>query len=74
MHSFDNREQIWDQRSYEVGVRTEADLLIALEAMKSQAIELNHELDELSAKLQAHWHLTNHSDNLQTVLIENQVV
>ena len=35
MFSFDEREKIWDQNDYEERVKVEAEMLVALEALKT---------------------------------------
>jgi len=34
VHNFDNHREIWDQKDYEERVKVEAELLVALEALK----------------------------------------
>ena len=37
VYEFDDTKQIWNQENYEERVKAEADILVALEAMKTEA-------------------------------------
>mmetsp|Transcript_21572 Transcript_21572/g.25344 ORF Transcript_21572/g.25344 Transcript_21572/m.25344 type:complete len:110 (+) Transcript_21572:416-745(+) len=45
---FDERNPIFDQQTYEMRIRAEADIMIALEAEKTDIVFIYKRLDELS--------------------------
>merc|ERR1712084_32352 len=49
VHEFNEWEEIWDQSKYEWRLQQEADLMVALEAMREALVELDHDVDELES-------------------------
>ena len=48
VYEFDDTKQIWNQENYEVRVKAEADILVALEAMKTEAKFLEEDTVSIS--------------------------
>ena len=44
---FNEWEEIWDQKSYEYRLEQEAELMIALEALREDLVHLDHDIDDL---------------------------
>ena len=44
---FNEWEEIWDQDRYESRINTEAELLVALEALRESIVELDYRIDHL---------------------------
>ena len=49
---FDQHAAIWNQNDYTERVKMEAEILVALEALKESIVNTNHEVDNLFAHLQ----------------------
>lgn len=47
MSSFDKNENIFTQQTYEVRINAEADIIVALEALKDEVHWLTHSLSEM---------------------------
>merc|ERR1712151_498389 len=45
---FDAWETIWDQGSYEARLEQEAELMVALEALREDLVDLDHDIDDLN--------------------------
>ena len=49
MDDFNEWEEIWGQGDYESRLHTEAELMVALEALREDLVELDHDLDDLDS-------------------------
>ena len=47
VYEFDESKYIWNQEAYTCRVKTEADMLVTLEALKTSVRHLHLDLDEL---------------------------
>ena len=56
VYSFDENKSIWDQNDYEERVKVEAELLVALEALKSSASYLAFDVHTLEERI----HINDH--------------
>ena len=52
MRKFRTRRRTWDQEDYEKRVNSEADMMVALEALKEQSVYLNKDVDQLNIQIE----------------------
>jgi hypothetical protein len=62
VYHFDEAEPIWDQGDYEERVKMEADMLVALEALKETVQYLHHDIDHLDAIVEYQHELIMHNE------------
>ena len=48
MYNFDEDQNIFDQKAYESRVKVEAELMIALEALKTSIVHLKQDIDTIN--------------------------
>lgn len=53
VYSFDTKDQIWDQQDYNERVKVEAEILVALEALKTSVSYLHFEIDSINLRISA---------------------
>lgn len=53
VYHFDENQQIFQQHEYEKRVMSEAELLVALEALKSSILLLHKDMDEVQGLIEA---------------------
>ena len=59
---FDERDQIWDQNDYEERVKVEAEMLVALEALKTSVGYIGYDIVTVNGKID-HCTWRNNQDN-----------
>ena len=53
MYEFNANKPIWDQNDYEERVKVEAEMLVALEALKESVVYLGHDIKDVVSKFQS---------------------
>merc|ERR1712228_598354 len=63
VHDFNEWEEIRDQHAYEERLETEAELVIALEALREALVDIDHEIDELDDCISSNDSGISHNDD-----------
>ena len=53
VYAFDPWQTIWDQEVYERRINTEAEIMIALEAIRASIYDVDYDIDDLEACIEA---------------------
>ena len=53
VYSFDTENMIWDQQDYNERVKVEAEILVALEALKTSVSYLHFDIDSINLRISA---------------------
>ena len=51
MYNFDGDHKIWDQNDYEERVKVEAEMLVALEALKESVMYLGYDINDVQDRI-----------------------
>ena len=51
MYEFDGDHNIWDQNDYEERVKVEAEMLVALEALKESVMYLSYDINDVQDRI-----------------------
>ena len=51
MYEFDGDHNIWDQNDYEERVKVEAEMLVALEALKESVMYLGYDINDVQDRI-----------------------
>jgi len=64
VYNFNEAHQIWDQNDYEERVKVEAEMLVALEALKESIMYLSYDVHEIDERIHAQYQKIgfNHQD------------